>query len=131
MPHLSFEYSAGVEGRVDLPAFAAMLRDAMVATGIFPLGGIRVRGHRADIAVVADGGPHDFIDMRLRIGAGREDEAKARAAEMIYEAAETWLQARVGPGGFALSFEMIEIDPGFSIKRYNTIRNHLQSSEQT
>lgn len=130
MPHLSFEYSAGMAGRVDLLAFAETLRDAMLATGIFPLGGIRVRGHAADIAVIADGGPHDFIHMHLRIGAGREDEAKAAAAERIYEAAEDWLTPRIGDSGFALSFELTEIDPAYSIKRFNTIRKYLPKSEE-
>ena len=66
MPHLSFEYSAPLEDRADLPGFASAIRDAMVETGVFPLAGTRVRGHRADISVTADGGAHDFLHMTLK-----------------------------------------------------------------
>lgn len=121
MPHLSFEYSAGLEARADLPALAARLRDAMVATGLFPLGGVRVRGHRADVAVVADGGPHDFLDIAVRLGAGRSPEAKRAAAEAIYAAAEAHLRPALGAAPFALSLELREIDPELSIKRWNTV----------
>ncbi|QIE54839.1 5-carboxymethyl-2-hydroxymuconate Delta-isomerase [Pikeienuella piscinae] len=128
MPHLSFQYSAGLEARADPGALAATLRDAMLATGLFPLGGIRVRGFRADVAVIADGGAHDFVDMELRIGAGRDEAAKAAAAETIYAAAENWLRPRIGDGGFALSLELREIDAALSIKRFNTIRDYLEKA---
>ena len=49
MPHLSFEYSRGLGQICDLDAFAAVCRDALVATGACPLGGIRVRGFEADV----------------------------------------------------------------------------------
>lgn len=130
MPHLSFEYSAGLEALVDLPAFAAAMRDAMAATGLFPLGGIRVRGHRADVSLVADGGPHHFVDMAVRLGSGRSLEARKVAAEAIYAAAETFLRPCAAGGGFALSLEMREIDPELSIKRFNTIHEHLRARSE-
>lgn len=126
MPHLSFEYSAGVETKVNLPAFAAAMRDAMVDTGVFPLGGVRVRGFRADVAVIADGGDHDFIDMSLRIGEGRDLATRQRAAEAVYAAAETYLKPLIGGAPFALSLELREINAALSIKRFNTIHAHLE-----
>ncbi len=129
MPHLSFEYSPGVERLVDLPAFAAALRDAMVESGLFPLGGIRVRGHRADVVVMADGGAHDFIDMAVRLGAGRSAEAKRGASEAIYAAAEAFLKPAIGGRPFALSLEMREIDPDLSIKRWNTVHAALSGDK--
>ncbi len=126
MPHLSFEYSAGVGDRVNLHDFATCLRDAMAATGIFPLGGIRVRGFCADVAVIADGGAHDFIDISVRLGAGRDLATRQRGAEAIYAAAEAFLRPRIGATPFALSLEMREIDPDLSIKRYNTIHDFLE-----
>ncbi len=127
MPHLSFEYSPGLEARADLPAFAAAMRDAMAATGLFPLGGIRVRGHRADVCLVADGGPHQFMDISVRLGAGRSLEARKAAAEAIYAAAEAFLKPCAAESAFALSLEMREIDPELSIKRFNTLHEHLQA----
>ncbi|MDG1369421.1 MAG: 5-carboxymethyl-2-hydroxymuconate isomerase [Paracoccaceae bacterium] len=126
MPHLSFEYSAPLEDRADLPGFASAIRDAMVETGVFPLAGTRVRGHRADISVTADGGAHDFLHMTLKMGIGRDDATKAAAAEAIYTAAEDWLKPRLPGASVAVSLEVLELPPpSLSIKRFNTVRDHL------
>lgn len=80
MPHLRFDHSPGLGQIVDLPGFAEHMRAAMVATGLFPLGGIRVRGHAAGVQAVADGAPHwHWLDMELRLGAGRSEADRARA----------------------------------------------------
>lgn len=125
MPHLSFEYSAGLEDTVDLQKFAATMRDAIIETGEFPLGGTRVRGHRADICVVADGGAHEFLDITFRIGAGRSDDVKAKVTEALYAAAEAFLRPALAKRSFALSLELLEMNAAFSIKRFNTTRDHL------
>ena len=126
MPHLSFEYSASLEDKVDLPAFATTMRDAMVETGVFPLAGTRVRGHRADIAIVADGGAHDFLHMTLKMGVGRDDKTKEVVAEAIYAAAEAWLKPQLVDVSIAVSLEVLELpQPALSIKRFNTVRDHL------
>ena len=126
MPHLSFDYSARLEEVADLQGFAATLRDAMAETGVFPLAGTRVRGHRADISVTADGGSHDFLHMTLKMGVGRNEETKAAVAEAIYAAAETWLKPRLEGASVALSLEVLELPaPSLSIKHYNTVRDHL------
>ena len=125
MPHLSIEYSAGLEDKADVPAFLAHMRDAIVAApGDFPLGGTRVRAHRADHSVVADGGAHDFMHMIFRIGAGRDLATRQAAAEAVYAAAEAFLKPHV-TGSFALSFELVVMDPDTAIKRWNTVREHL------
>ncbi|MGB0927378.1 MAG: 5-carboxymethyl-2-hydroxymuconate isomerase [Pikeienuella sp.] len=125
MPHLSFEYSAGLEAKVDLNAFADAMRDAIMATGEFPLGGTRVRGYRADVCVLADGGEHDFLDIIFRIGSGRTDETKKTVVEALYAAAEEFLRPSLGESSFALSFELLEMNAAFSVKRFNTVRDHL------
>ncbi len=131
MPHLSFEYSPGLETLADLPAFAAAMRDAMATTGLFPLGGIRVRGHKADVCLVADGGPHQFMDIVVRLGAGRSLEARKAAAEAIYTAAAAFLKPCAAGSAFALSLEMREFDPELSIKRFNSIHEHLQARSKS
>ncbi|QDL92595.1 5-carboxymethyl-2-hydroxymuconate Delta-isomerase [Paroceanicella profunda] len=122
MPHLSFEYSPDLDTRIDMQAFAALLRDAMVETGLFPLGGIRVRGLRCAVVEIADGAEaYGFIDMVLRIGEGRSPQQRAMAAEQVYAAAETFLRARLGALPFMLSLEIREIVTEFSIRRYSTV----------
>lgn len=122
MPHLTLEYSGNLETVADLPGLLAALRDAMVETRTFPLGGVRVRAYRADHWVIADGaGETDgFVAMALRLGEGRDAETRSRALEAVYAAAEAWLKPRV-PGPFALSLELHEIVAEASEKRWNTV----------
>lgn len=126
MPHLFIDYAPGIEDRADIPGLCRALRDAMVATGIFPPGGIRVRAHRADHCAIADGeGDYGYADMVLRLGAGRSAEARAAVAEAVYAAAEAHLGPRIGAMPFMLSLELVEIDPAFSIRRWSTVHDAL------
>lgn len=130
MPHLAFDYSVGLEAKADIGRFCVVMRDAMVECGIFPLGGIRVRGHRVVHAVIADGGDedYDFLDMILRIGMGRSDEEKVAALDALYCAAEHELRDQLGDAPFALSLQLQEIDPALSRKSYNSIHAALKVS---
>ena len=132
MAHLSFEYSANLEPDLDLRDLCGHLRDAMTGSGVFPLGGIRVRGTRVDVSAVASGEDElAFIDMTLRMGMGRDEDIRVMVTETIYAAAETWLKPRVGERPFALSLEVTEINSRFSEKRFNTIHKFLKSCEAT
>ncbi len=72
MPHFTIEYSANLEPCVDMQAVVEVVRKAAVETGIFPLGGIRVRAIRCEHTAIADGSAHfGFLDMVLRLGEGR------------------------------------------------------------
>lgn len=129
MPHMTVEYSANLTAGIDMAAFCAVLRDAMVETGIFPLGGIRVRAFKAETYVIADGDPrHAYINLICRVGHGRDEATRLSAAEMIYAAAEAYLKPRVADRSFALSLDMAELDPVTSLKRFNTIHAALKSS---
>ena len=130
MAHLSFEYSANLEPDLDLQAFCDQLRDAMVNAGVFPPGGIRVRGTRVDVATIASGETElAFIDMTLRMGMGRDENVRVAVTEAIYAAAESWLKPQIADRPFALSLEVMEIESRFSEKRFNTIHQFLKNSE--
>ena len=117
MPHLSMEYSAGLEARCDLQSVARAAYQAMIDTGIFPLAGIRVRAHRADIAIVADDlSENDFLAMTLAVGAGRDKAALKAAGDAIFAAVQGALAEPLGTPHFALSLEIREIDPALSWK---------------
>ena len=130
MPHLSFEYSRGLGRLTDLDAFARSCRDALVATGACPLGGIRVRGFEADVQAVADSGPgggdYHFCDMVLRLGAGRDAETRGMIADRLYAAAEAALRPGIGETPFILSLDVQEIPPEFSRKSWSTIHAALK-----
>ena len=85
MPHFSIEYSANLDARVDMPEIVELVRKAAVETGIFPLGGIRVRAVKCEHYAIADGNPqHGFLAMVLRLGEGRDLAARKRAGEHIF-----------------------------------------------
>lgn len=122
MPHLRFDYSQGLEQLADLDRLADVLRDALAATGQMPLGGIRVRGFRADHQAIADGAAtYHFLDMVLRIGQGRDVATRAAVADTLYAAAEAELRPALGDQPFILSLEMREIDARFARKNWSTI----------
>ena len=130
MAHLSFEYSANLEADMDLQAFSNIMRDAMRDSGVFPLGGIRVRGTRVDVCAVASGEETlGFIDMTVRMGQGRDAETRAAVTEQLYAAAEKWLKPHVGDRPFALSLEVMEIEASLSEKRFNTLHEFLKAKD--
>lgn len=117
MPHLRIEYSQGLAQRADIAVLCRSLHDAMVGTGIFPLAGIRVRAFAADHAIVADGLPeNDFAALTLSVGAGRDKQALADAGVAIMAAAEAALAGPLATPHFALSLEVLVIDPDLSWK---------------
>jgi len=62
-----------------------LVRKAAVDTGIFPLGGIRVRAIRCEHFAIADSTPHfGFLAMVLRLGEGRDLATDALEAGMIW-----------------------------------------------
>ena len=129
MPHIQIDYSANLEARLDVAGLCAVLRDAAVATGVFPLAGVRVRAIRVDHVVIADGNPkHAFLDISVRLRAGRTGEAKARATAAIFAAAEAHCAEVLATSSVMLSMEMRDIDPVLSPKA-SSIRNYLKGGE--
>lgn len=125
MPHIVLEYSANLENRLDMAALCRALRDAAAATGVFPRAGIRVRAYAAHHVVIADGDPgHGFIDIAVRLGAGRDAAAKTRAADAVFAAAREFTADVMAAGPFMLSLELREIDPDFS-RKASSIRDYL------
>ena len=125
MPHFHIDYSANLEERMDIAAFCRAIRDAAAQTGVFPLAGIRVRALRADHVVMADGNPdHAYLDLSIRLRAGRAPEAKAKATAHIFDQAEKFCADVLANSSFMLSLEMRDIDPELSPK-VSSIRRYL------
>lgn len=107
MPHFTIEYSANLDKRLDMAKVVETVRKAAVETGIFPLGGIRVRAVRCEHYAIADGQPHlGFLDMVLRLGEGRDLAARQKAGEHIFKALSAFLDPVFAQSKFALSFDM-------------------------
>ncbi|MEM6461434.1 MAG: 5-carboxymethyl-2-hydroxymuconate isomerase [Pseudomonadota bacterium] len=130
MPHLSIEYSANLEGELDMTQFCDHLRKAGIDTGLFPLAGIRVRAVRCEHFAIADGNPkHAFIDIAVRLRGGRPLDARKAATAQIFAAAEEYLADITAKRPIALSLEMRDIDPELSPK-LNTIRRYVTEAER-
>ena len=125
MPHFHIDYSANLEERLEISGLMTVLRDAAMETGVFPLAGIRIRATACDHWIIADGNPeHAFLDISIRLRAGRSAEAKKQATEHIFAAAETFCADVMATSSFMLSLEMRDIDPELSPKA-SSIRRYL------
>ncbi|THD72080.1 5-carboxymethyl-2-hydroxymuconate Delta-isomerase [Thalassobius vesicularis] len=126
MPHFIIDYSANLEDALDWPAFCDLLRRTAIDTGVFPMAGIRVRALRADHVSIADGdAQHGYIDLSVRLRAGRDLDTRKRATAAIFAAAEEFLKPVMASRSLALSMEMRDIDPELSPKTGST-RDHLK-----
>ena len=120
MPHFTIEYSANLDARVDMGAVVELVRKAAVETGIFPLGGIRVRAIRCEHYAIADRRQkYAFLDMVLRLGEGRDLATRKQAGEHIFKALSAYLNPVFTETKFALSFDMQINDKETSWKRNN------------
>jgi 5-carboxymethyl-2-hydroxymuconate isomerase len=120
MPHFTIEYSANLDKRVDMGAVVELVRKAAVETGIFPLGGIRVRAVRCEHFAIADGNANfGFLDMVLRLGEGRDLATRKKAGEHIFKVLSAYLDPVFASSKFALSFDMQINDKETSWKRNN------------
>ncbi len=120
MPHFTIEYSANLDTRIDMKEVVEIVRKAAVETGIFPVGGIRVRAVRCEHYAIADGRPHyGFLAMLLRLGEGRDLAARKKAGGHIFDTLSRHLDPVFAASKFALSFDMQINDKETSWKRNN------------
>lgn len=130
MPHFQIEYSGNLEQVLDVTALCEHIRATAVEIGTFPLAGVRVRAFRADHYAIADGDPkHGFVDISIRLRAGRTPEVKTDATQRIFDAAQAFLAPAIAQHSIALSLEMRDIDPALSPKT-GSIRAHLGRPSQ-
>jgi 5-carboxymethyl-2-hydroxymuconate isomerase len=120
MPHFTIEYSANLDGCLDMGLVVELVRKAAVETGMFPLGGIRVRAIKCEHYAIADGDrSFGFLDMVLRLGEGRDLPARQKAGEHIFKTLSAHLDPVFADSKFALSFDMQINDKDTSWKRNN------------
>ncbi|MBR0824262.1 5-carboxymethyl-2-hydroxymuconate Delta-isomerase [Bradyrhizobium manausense] len=120
MPHFTIEYSANLDERVDIGAVCEIVRKAASETGVFPIGGIRVRAIKCEHYAIADGRKdYGFLSMLLRIGEGRDLPTRKAAGEHVFRALSSHLDPVFAASKFALSFDMQINDKETSWKRNN------------
>lgn len=125
MPHLIIDYSANLEKVIDIAGLCNAIRVAATGLDVFPAAGVRVRAVPAPHYSIADGNSaHGYIDISVRLRAGRELAAKKMATEVLFKVAEDFVAPVMAKQPIALSFEMRDIDPALSPKS-GSIRDHL------
>lgn len=130
MPHFHVEYSGNLEDKIDMAGLCECIRATAADIDAFPMPGIRVRAVRVDHFAIADGNPaHGFIDISIRLRAGRPDEVKQDATTRIFDAVKAYLAPAFLQHSIALSLEMRDIEPNLSPKT-GTIRDHLTANTQ-
>lgn len=128
MPHFTIEYSANLDQRTDMRDLVDEVRRAAAATGVFPLGGIRVRAIRCEDYAIADGNPEfAFLAMILRMGQGRDLATRQRAGEHVFNALTAYLEPVFRSSRLSLSFEIVEIADETSWKK-NNIHDYLKAT---
>lgn len=125
MPHLTIQYSQNLEGHLDVSALCEDARLAMLETGTFPLGGIRVRAHPVKHYAIGDAhADNSFVDLILRMGIGRDHDTKHAAGAAIMAVAEHHAKPFLDTGFCAVALEIVEIDKDLSWKT-NTIHSRI------
>ncbi len=126
MPHVIVECSENLSRMVSLDDVVRRLHEAALATGVFPLGGIRTRVHISRHYRIADGNPrHVFMHVQLRIGKGRDVATRKRASEQVFAALREAMAPVAAATTVALSLEIMEIDSDTG-HNFNTIHTYLE-----
>ena len=121
MAHAIVEWTDNLEGDADirglLELIAAAMRDA---GGVFPWGGIRVRGIKLSDYVIADGRADDaFVNITIRMGAGRPAEFKRAFFAGLFEQVKAHFAELYARRYLALSMYVEEADEAASFKQNN------------
>jgi 5-carboxymethyl-2-hydroxymuconate isomerase len=120
MAHIIIEYSANLAERIDFPKLLEAVHTSALATGVFPIGGMRTRAYAAGHYRIADGHPDNaFVHTMLRVGHGRDVETRKRACDTIFATLCEQLAQLFERIPLGLSLEMQEIDPVLTLKKNN------------
>ena len=118
MPHFTIEYSSNLDPDIDLHGIVDAVHQCAVDSGLFKIGGIRVRTLRHEIYKVADGNPKNaFMHIRVNILEGRSVPDRERLGNSLIAAIDKLLAKAHKNSGIALSVEVGEIDHNMSFKK--------------
>jgi 5-carboxymethyl-2-hydroxymuconate isomerase len=126
MPHLTIEYSANIENAIELDGLLDRLYETALATGVFPIGGIRVRALRVDRYRIGDCAPENaFVHVTAQVGHGRSLDVLERAGRQLFEALTQHLKALYDRSPLAISLNIQEFHPVLNFKQ-NNLHEHVK-----
>jgi 5-carboxymethyl-2-hydroxymuconate isomerase len=117
---LIVEYSANVEELIALDELLDKLHACALETGVFPLGGLRVRAHKTDHYRIADKAPDNgFVHVTAMIGHGRALDVQQRAGEQLFAVLTAHLTPLFARSPLAISLNVQEFHPVLNFKKNN------------
>jgi 5-carboxymethyl-2-hydroxymuconate isomerase len=120
MPHLTIEYSANIEDAIELDALLDRLYESALATGVFPIGGIRVRALRMDRYRIGDCAPENgYVHVTAQVGHGRPLDVLERAGRQLFETLTKHLESLYDRSPLAISLNIQEFHPVLNFKQNN------------
>lgn len=120
MPHLIVEYSANLDEIMELDALLDRLHATAIETGMFPLGGIRIRAYRAEHYRIADcAADNAFVHVTAFVGAGRPLDRREQVSKKLFDAICSELESISDTSPLAISFNMREFDSVLNLKKNN------------
>jgi len=129
MPHFTIEYSSNLDPDIDLRGIVDAVHQCAVDSGLFKVGGIRVRTSRHEIYKIADGNPENaFLHVRANILEGRSVADRERLGNSMIGAVDGLLVNAGKKRGIALSVEVSEIDHNMSFKK-NALHAQISRSK--
>jgi 5-carboxymethyl-2-hydroxymuconate isomerase len=129
VPHLVVEYSANIEDAIEIDSLLDKLHARALETGVFPLGGLRVRAYRADRFRIADKSPENgFVHVTASIGHGRALDVQQRAGEQLFATLTEHLARVYATSPLAISLNIQEFHPVLNFKQNNL---HQRSAKKT
>ena len=128
MAHATVEWTENLLGDLDLASLLRLIATEMRdrSGGVFPVGGIRVRGVRVCDYVIADGAGSDdaFINIQVKMGAGRPAEFRREFFDRLFAAVRAELGDLFERRPLALSMYVEEAE-GW---KHNSIHQRLAAA---
>lgn len=124
MAHAIVEWTDNLAGETDISELLALIAAAMRdSDGVFPWGGIRVRGIRLSDYVIADGAADDaFIHITIKMAAGRPAAFRQAFFATLFARITSHFAALTARRYLALSMYVEEIDEATSFRQNNIHR---------
>ena len=126
MPHVIVEYSANVERAIAVEELLDKLHASALATGVFPIGGLRVRAMRTEHYRIADCHPDNgYVHVTAFVGSGRPLDVRQAAAQALFDTLTAHLEVAFDAGPLGISLYMQESHPQLNFKK-NNLHEHVR-----
>jgi len=121
MAHAIVEWTDNLVGDLNIRGLLELIaREMREANGVFPWGGIRVRGIKlVDYVIADDTGQDAFVNVTVKLGAGRSTTFKEQFFSKLFKVIVQYLEPITNKRFLAVSLYVEETDEAASFKANN------------